>query len=142
MLMIQEHHLEEIRNLAKGAHPLEFCGVMAGAAGANVPQRVIPMQNAARSECFFQFEPAEQLRVWRELDLQNEVPMVIFHSHTGSEAVPSRTDIEYAAEPDAHYLIVSTLEGVTETARSFRIFNGRVVEENLKIISSGKKHES
>ena len=33
---------------------------------------------------------------------------MIYHSHTATEAYPSRTDISYACEPDAHYVLVST----------------------------------
>ena len=32
---------------------------------------------------------------------------MIYHSHTATEAYPSRTDIAYASEPDAHYVLVS-----------------------------------
>ena len=42
------------------------------------------------------------------MDRADEVPVVIYHSHTATEAYPSRTDISYAGEPDAHYVLVST----------------------------------
>ena len=35
---------------------------------------------------------------------------MIYHSHTATEAYPSRTDISLRAEPDAHYVLVSTRE--------------------------------
>ncbi len=35
---------------------------------------------------------------------------MVYHSHTATEAYPSRTDISFAAEPQAHYVLVSTAE--------------------------------
>ena len=73
-----------------------------------MPTRHIPMDNAARSMTFYEFDSMEQLRVWREMDDRDEEPVVIYHSHTATEAYPSRTDISFAGEPGAHYLLVST----------------------------------
>ena len=44
------------------------------------------------------------------MDDRDEEPVVIYHSHTATEAYPSRTDISYANEPSAHYVLVSTRE--------------------------------
>ena len=68
------------------------------------------MLNAERSPTFYRFDSMEQLRVWREMDDRDEEPVVIYHSHTATEAYPSRTDISYASEPGAHYVLVSTRE--------------------------------
>jgi proteasome lid subunit RPN8/RPN11 len=61
------------------------------------------------------------------------VPVVIYHSHTATEAAPSRTDISLASEPDAHYVLVSTREPDTIEFRSFRIVDGVVTEEPVQI---------
>src|SRR5690606_30380633 len=58
-----------------------------------------------------------------------EEPVVIYHSHTATEAYPSRTDVDLAAEPGAHYLLVSTRKPDTVEIRSFRIVDGQVAEE-------------
>src|SRR3979411_2677074 len=93
---------------ARVDHPDEACGVIAGAAGSDRPERFIPMTNAERSPTFYRFDSMEQLRVWREMDERDEEPVVIYHSHTATEAHPSRTDIAYASEPNAHYVLAST----------------------------------
>jgi proteasome lid subunit RPN8/RPN11 len=121
---------------ARRDHPDEACGIVAGPAGGE-PTRVIQMTNAARSPTFFQFDSTEQLKVWRELDDRDEVPAVIYHSHTATEAYPSRTDVGLAAEPDAHYVLVSTRasgndEGPVEF-RAFRIVDGVVTEEEVEV---------
>jgi proteasome lid subunit RPN8/RPN11 len=122
---------------ARRDHPDEACGIVAGPAGSDRALRWVPMANAERSPTFFRFDPAEQLRVWRELDDRDEVPVVIYHSHTATEAYPSRTDIAYAAEPDAHYLLVSTADPDRESVRSFRITAGQVTEEEVRIGPAG-----
>ena len=59
----------------------------------------------------------------------DEEPVVIYHSHTATEAYPSRTDISYASEPNAHYVLVSTRDPDSAEFRSFRIVDGVVTEE-------------
>jgi proteasome lid subunit RPN8/RPN11 len=75
----------------------------------------------------------EQLRVWRAMEDRDEEPVVIYHSHTATEAYPSRTDISYASEPGAHYVLVSTREPDSEEFRSFRIADGEVTEEEVTV---------
>jgi proteasome lid subunit RPN8/RPN11 len=95
------------------------------------------MVNAARSPNFYEFDSLDLLRLYREFDDNNEDPVVIYHSHTHTEAFPSRTDISYASEPFAHYVLVSTRETGTEPGpyefRSFRIVEGVVNEEEVVI---------
>jgi [CysO sulfur-carrier protein]-S-L-cysteine hydrolase len=116
---------------ARADHPDEACGVIAGPAGSDRPERFIPMTNAERSPTFYSFDSMEQLRVWREMDERDEEPVVIYHSHTATEAYPSRTDIAYASEPGAHYVLVSTRDPGQAEVRSFRIVDGAVTEEEV-----------
>ena len=50
-------------------------------------------------------------------------------------AYPSRTDISYASEPDAHYVLVSTREPDRAEFRSFRIQDGVVAEEQVRVVA-------
>ncbi|MBO0787703.1 MAG: M67 family metallopeptidase [Actinobacteria bacterium] len=122
---------------ARADHPDEACGVIAGPAGSGRPERFIPMTNAERSPTFYRFDSLEQLRVWREMDDRDEEPVVIYHSHTATAAYPSRTDVSYASEPEAHYVLVSTRDPEQAEFRSFRIVDGVVTEEDVEIIAAG-----
>jgi [CysO sulfur-carrier protein]-S-L-cysteine hydrolase len=122
---------------ARADHPDEACGVIAGPAGQDRPERFIPMVNAERSPTFYRFDSMEQLRVWREMDDRDEEPVVVYHSHTATEAYPSRTDIAYASEPGAHYVLVSTREPDEAEFRSFRIADGAVTEEEILVVADG-----
>lgn len=103
-----------------------------------MPERFIPMVNAARSPTFYEFDSTDLLRLYREMDDRDEAPVVIYHSHTATEAYPSRTDIALASEPDAHYVLISTRETGSEPGpyefRSFRIVDGEVTEEGVSIV--------
>jgi proteasome lid subunit RPN8/RPN11 len=133
MLTIAAGLRDHIVAHARADHPDEACGVIAGPAGSDRPERFIPMLNAERSPTFYRFDSLEQLRVWREMDDRDEEPVVIYHSHTATEAYPSRTDVSYASEPGAHYVLVSTRDPGADEFRSFRIADGVVTEEPVTI---------
>ena len=96
------------------------------------------MLNAAMSTTFYEFDSTDLLRLYREMDDNDEEPVIIYHSHTATEAFPSRTDITLAQEPGAHYVLVSTREGADQSGdvdfRSFRIVDGQVTEEEVRVV--------
>jgi proteasome lid subunit RPN8/RPN11 len=102
------------------------------------------MLNAARSPTFYEFESGDLLALYRELDERDEVPVVIYHSHTATEAYPSRTDVALAGEPEAHYVLISTRETGPEEGpfefRSFRIADGVVTEEPVVVVEGDPTH--
>lgn len=134
MLTITAEVVEQIVAHARRDHPDEACGVVAGPAGSDRPERFVPMANAARSPTFYEFDSGDLLRLYRDLDARGEEPVVIYHSHTGTEAYPSRTDVSLAAEPGAHYLLVSTRDPEQAEVRSFRIVDGAVSEEEVRVV--------
>ncbi|SDN00861.1 M67 family metallopeptidase [Allokutzneria albata] len=136
MLVIRRDLVDAMVAHAREDHPDEACGVLAGPEGSDRPERFIPMTNAARSPTFYQFDSMEQLRLHRELEANGEVPVVIYHSHTATEAYPSRTDVNIAAEPDAHYVLVSTRDPLEHEFRSYRIVEGVVTEEPVEIVDT------
>jgi [CysO sulfur-carrier protein]-S-L-cysteine hydrolase len=134
VLEIAQDVVDAIVAHARQDHPDEACGVVAGPAGSDRPERFVPMVNAARSPTFYEFDSMDVLRLYREMDARDEEPVVIYHSHTATEAYPSRTDVSYASEPNAHYLLVSTREPDVEEIRSFRIVDGKVTEEEVRVV--------
>jgi proteasome lid subunit RPN8/RPN11 len=97
------------------------------------------MINAAGSPTFYEFDSTEMFQLYKEMDANDEEAVVVYHSHTATEAYPSRTDIDLASEPHAHYVLVSTREhGNSDGAvefRSYRIIDGEVTEEEVAILS-------
>ncbi len=148
MLRIDRATYDAIVAHAREDHPDEACGVVAGPEGSDRPERFIPMLNAARSPTFYEFDSADLLRLYRDMDDRDEVPVVIYHSHTATEAYPSRTDVSYASgpmtDPATHYVLVSTREHGNRTGlagddvefRSFRIVEGQITEEDVEVVES------
>lgn len=138
MLTIDRPTYDAIVAHAKRDHPDEACGVVAGPAGSDRPERFVPMVNAAGSPTFYEFDSSELLSLYQEMDARDEEPVVIYHSHTATEAYPSRTDINLAMEPGAHYVLVSTRESGNNEGpvefRSYRIMDGVVTEEDIMVV--------
>ena len=139
MLRIDQATYDAIVAHAKRDHPDEACGIVAGPEGSDRPERFVPMVNAAGSPTFYEFDSTELLELYKEMWANDEEPVVIYHSHTATEAYPSRTDIGLANEPAAHYVLVSTREhgnsdGPVEF-RSYRIVDGEVTEEEVTVLS-------
>ncbi|MET9493004.1 M67 family metallopeptidase [Nocardia sp. NPDC006630] len=136
MLVIRAELVEAMVAHARADHPDEACGVIAGPEGSDRPERFVPMVNAERSPTFYRFDSGEQLKVWRAMDDADEEAVVIYHSHTATEAYPSRTDISYASEPNAHYVLISTRDPEQHELRSYRILDGVVTEEPVEITTA------
>jgi [CysO sulfur-carrier protein]-S-L-cysteine hydrolase len=131
---------------ARRDHPDEACGIVAGPEGTDRPERFVPMVNAAGSPTFYEFDSTELLALYKEMWANDEEPVVIYHSHTATEAYPSRTDIGLANEPGAHYVVVSTREhGNSEGPvefRSYRIVDGEVTEEEIDVVDALPESET
>ena len=137
MLRLERATYDAIVAHAKRDHPDEACGIVAGPEGSDRAVRHVEMVNAAGSPTFYEFDSTDLLRLYREMDANDEEPVVVYHSHTATEAYPSRTDIGLANEPNAHYVLVSTREhgnsdGPVEF-RSYRIVDGEVTEEDVLV---------
>jgi [CysO sulfur-carrier protein]-S-L-cysteine hydrolase len=131
VLQLSQDQYDAMVAHARRDHPDEACGVIAGRGG--VPERLLEMTNAARSPTFYEFDSAELLALYQDMEARDEEPVVIYHSHTATEAYPSRTDISYANEPEAHYLLISTRDPEHAEVRSFRIVEGMVEEEPVTV---------
>ncbi|MFZ9226706.1 MAG: Mov34/MPN/PAD-1 family protein [Candidatus Nanopelagicaceae bacterium] len=135
VLEISQKIVDAILEQSRAEYPDECCGVILGPLGSDKPLRLKPMVNAAHSPTFYEFDPKDLLNLYREVDDRDEEIVVIYHSHTETEAYPSRTDIAYAGEPGAHYVLVSTRKEIAPATefRSYRIVDGVVTEEEVVI---------
>jgi len=52
--------------------------------------------------------------------------LVIYHSHTHTQAYPSATDVRLAFYPEAYYVIISLEVKNQPTIKAFRIRNGEI----------------
>lgn len=132
-LMTTTGVLDQILAHALRSHPIEACGMVVSHRGEMTASEAVPLRNLAASRVAFRFDPSEQLQVVRRLERQNKVCRAIYHSHTASQAYPSRQDLAYANDPEIHYVIVSTWGQALEPIRSFRLRHGTVTEETISV---------
>jgi len=137
-LRISSQHVEAILEQSRVEYPDECCGVILGPEGSDRAEILKPMINAAHSPTFYEFDSKDLLALYRELDDNSQEIVVVYHSHTETQAFPSRTDIAYASEPNAHYVLVSTRKEIApeNEFRSYRIIDGVVTEEDVEIVAA------
>ena len=132
MLEIPQSMVDTIVAHARRDHPDECCGIIAGKDGR--PSRLFEMQNAERSPTGFEFDSAQWLAVYRDIENADEDFHVVYHSHTMTEAYPSRTDIRWSlTTPFAHWLLVSTRSPDELEIRAYTIDDGVVSEEEVRV---------
>lgn len=125
MLILSSALIDEMVAHAREQHPIEACGVIAGPSGSDRPTRLIRMRNALESPAAYQFDAAQQLALYRQMDARGEDPIVIYHSHTDSPPHPSGTDTRFALDRDACYAIVSTADPGQPQIRAWRLTGPR-----------------
>lgn len=105
--------------------PYEVCGLLGLHADGRV--EVIPVANAERSMRYYVMDSRELLRAMRRIE-DDGLGLVIYHSHTHTQAYPSATDVRHAAYPDALYAIVTLQDRDVPAVRAFTIRDGAVGE--------------
>jgi proteasome lid subunit RPN8/RPN11 len=131
VLELPREMVDKVIAHARRDHPDECCGVIAGRDGRAT--RLFEMDNADRSPTGFTFDSDQWLKVYRDIDDADEDQLVVYHSHTMTEAYPSRTDVLWSRNTEfQHWLLVSTRSEQDEV-RSFVITDGEVVEEELRV---------
>jgi proteasome lid subunit RPN8/RPN11 len=136
VLVIRRDLVDAMVAHARRDFPDEACGIIAGPEDSDRPERFIPMLNAARSPTFYEWDTAEHLRVHRDMDAAGEGYVVIYHSHTATEAYPSRTDVSRAQNPESHFVLISVRDPDQHELRSYRIQDGVVTEEPVEVVES------
>ena len=131
MIELDGAFLDEIVQQAREELPNEACGLIAAKEERAV--RVYPMRNADESPMTYRLDPKEQLGVFNDIDEQGFELWAIYHSHTHTEAYPSETDRRQAFYPEAYYLLVSLADRDAPVLRGFRILDGEVTEEEVRI---------
>ncbi len=139
MLYLSKKQADELIEHSKRESPNEACGILtglpAGQAGkeGKVVEKVYQMTNTDKSARTFFMDPKEQLKVMKEIRALGLKMVGIYHSHIETEAYPSAHDVELAYYPEASYVIVSIKEENNPGIKSFKIIEGKINEEGVKI---------
>jgi len=104
----------QLLHLAQLSPDLEVCGLVSSQNG--VPYYCYPVANVADQPAQrFLLDAAAQIAALKAMRERGEELFAIYHSHPTAPAIPSSTDLELAAYPDALYLIISlNTKGILE----------------------------
>jgi proteasome lid subunit RPN8/RPN11 len=129
-------HDEMLAHALRGL-PDEACGLFAAEPGTTEVARFFPMTNAAASSQIYRLDGKEFLAVETDADAAGLEIIGVMHSHTHTSAYPSPTDVRDAEAADPfgtwHFVIVS-LKFPEPALRSFRILDGAVTEEPVRLV--------
>ena len=100
-------------------YPNECCGVLSGM--GDIATYHYPMENAASSPFRYEFEGKEHIKVIKSIEEHNWDVLCIYHSHTGSEARLSDTDLRLITYPDSYYLIISLKDSDNPDIRAYKV---------------------
>ncbi|MFQ5881578.1 MAG: M67 family metallopeptidase [Candidatus Methylomirabilales bacterium] len=131
MPKLEKRFAQEMVEHARAENPNECCGLLAGKDGEAL--QLYRCDSTEKSPYRYYLDPEDQIRAIRELEKKGWELLGIYHSHTHTEAYPSKTDVELAFYPEALYLIVSLEKPGAPVIRAFRIQDGKVAEEELII---------
>jgi proteasome lid subunit RPN8/RPN11 len=132
MIAISEARQEQISAQVRREYPHEACGILAGTDG--VISRVYPMKNLSDTpRTFYCLDPAEQLKVFKDMRQRGLEMLAHYHSHVDSRAYPSERDIKLAFYPESLMVIVSVTSESAGALMGFRVVDGRVKEEELAV---------
>ena len=132
MLTLERAYVDEMIAHAREDDPNECCGIIAGNGGQAT--RLYRAVNAEASPYRYNVDPKDLLRIYRDLENNGWDVLVIYHSHTHTEAYPSPTDQRLAAWPEAYYVIVSLEDKQKPVVRAFHINDASVKEEELQVV--------
>ena len=135
VLRIEKAVLDAVVAHAGKEIAIEACGYLADMDG--VVRKHYELTNIDRSPRHFSMAPEEQFAAVKDMRKHGLRIRAVYHSHPENPAIPSLEDIRLAYDPDISYVIISMLAGEDEPVRSFRISQGDVRQEPIKIIATG-----
>ena len=127
MVVLPRALADEMIAHARSELPNESCGIFGGTLDGEL-RSFHPARNADASPYRYSVDANDLLRIALEIDEADDDVAAIYHSHTMSQATPSRTDMELATWPEAAYIIVS-LASDPPSIRAWRLSEGKPPEE-------------
>ena len=132
MLIIRKSDLKKIVEHCDREYPNEACGLLAGS--DNKVATVYSLLSEKPSQTFYRIDSRDHFRVIREMREAGKELLGIYHSHTGSPAYPSPTDVQLAYYPEAVYVIVSLMDRKNPDVKGYVICEDNITEIPLNIL--------
>ena len=135
IVRLRKEHLDAMIEHALEDAPVECCGLL----GANDGE-VVSVHRAKNTEASpyrFSIDPRETLKIERSIDAEGASLAGVYHSHTGSEARPSPTDIRQMSAlfgPPAFHFVIGVADRDKPVARVFYIEDGAATEHEYELL--------
>ncbi len=137
-IFINKEHVNEILKHSLEVFPKEACGLLAGKGDEIL--KLYRLRNVDNSEVTYSLDPAEQLNAMKQMEKDGLGLVAIYHSHTGSPAFPSSTDVARAFFPGSKeenfpgvaYVIASVTDNSLRELRAFLIRKEGIEEIEIK----------
>jgi proteasome lid subunit RPN8/RPN11 len=132
-MRISQALIDEMVAHAREDLPNECCGMIGGV--GEVARTVYRAGNQFASRYSYEVDSKDLLRITQtEIPDRGEELLAIYHSHTGSPAYPSVTDVNAAAGwPEPMYVIVSLQDANEPVVKGFWLRDKKIVEAELVV---------
>jgi [CysO sulfur-carrier protein]-S-L-cysteine hydrolase len=126
---------ERMLEQARAELPNEACGLVGGPVATGRATSFHAARNRHASSLRYDVHPEDLVHIMFAIESAGEQLLAVFHSHTGSPAIPSPTDVR-EARYDAVQLIASLADPLADAVsalRAWRVRDGSVSEVELRI---------
>lgn len=135
VVRLRREHVQAMVEHALREAPIECCGMLGKRDG--IIAAVYPAKNAEASPYRFSIDAREQRRIEAEMEAAGHELAGFYHSHTGSEARPSPTDIRMMGPlfgPPYIHFVVGVGDRERPVVRVFTIEGAQAVEHEYEVI--------
>jgi proteasome lid subunit RPN8/RPN11 len=116
---------------ARAELPNEACALLGGDEAGRVTSLHLA-RNCLASPYRYDVDPEDLVRIVHDIEGRGESLVAIFHSHPGTLAVPSPSDVREARYPVVH-LVASLADPDGPVIRAWRLGAGRAREVPLRV---------
>jgi proteasome lid subunit RPN8/RPN11 len=138
-IRLKQSHIDEMVAHALEDAPKECCGLLATEAGVVVEVR--RARNKADSPYRFDIDGLEIRNHLADIEETGRVHAGIYHSHTGTAAIPSPTDIRamspFFGPPCVHF-VIGIKDRANPEVRAWYIEAGACTEQEYEIVAEAE----
>lgn len=134
-IRLRRDHVDAMVAHALEDAPIECCGMLAARDGVVV--EVYRAANKENSPYRFSIDPLQTRRLEQQIDDSGASLAGFYHSHTGSDPIPSPTDIRMMGSlfgPPYVHFVVGVADRKKPVVRAWYIEDGDRIEQQFEII--------
>jgi len=134
-IRLRREHVDAIVAHALEDAPIECCGMLAAHEGLVVD--IYRAVNKEDSPYRFSIDPLQTRRLEEQIDASGSTLAGFYHSHTGSDPIPSPTDIRMMGSlfgPPYVHFVVGVADRANPILRAWYIQDGDRIEQQFEII--------